>query len=219
MKLLFAFLIIAAGITSCNQTQSGGDQNADSGSTLIPVEKDVTKCMPHDTADAGTKAFVKYLKYDTTYGLIVGNGTWQTRWRDDINCGFPQTAIPKYEWSSEKVIALRNGCGGNNCSKHVYFIVGTSNVYRRENVFAFDRTNNLIAYFTDNYCMTIENVLTLQKMEYTFNEIPACPSYIACVGKGEFSKGRLTFDIRTVRDNRDQIETKSFAISDNLYKN
>lgn len=212
-------LAIGIYLSSCGQMIKDSEQISDSTSTPVSVEKDVTKCMPHDTTDAATGGFVKYVKYDTTYGLIVGSGSWQINWRDDIDCGFPASIVPVYQWSSDKVIALINGCGGNYCSKHVYFAIGTNKFYRRENVFAYDANSNLIAYFSDNYCVSIENINTLQKTEYTFTDIPACSAYFPCVEKGQFAKSRLTFDIRLVKGDKDQLETKTFTIPDNLYKN
>ncbi len=218
MRSCFNLFLILFLFSSCDQIPKGDVHNTDSGKSVAPIEKDLSKCMPHDTIDATTGAFVKYVKYDTTYGLVAGNGMWQTKWRDDIDCSFPASIVPVYEWSSDKIIALHNGCGGNYCSKHVYFVTGTNKFYRRENVFIHDRANNLIAYFTDNYCLTIENILTLEKTEYSFTDTPACQSYNDCIQKSVFTKGKLTFDIRLIRTNKDKTETRSFAVADKLYK-
>ena len=222
MKHLLFSLCAIACLIACNAVTA--KKGPDTGKTTAtgaqaaatPPRHKVT--LPRDTL-LPNGVFVKYIIHDSTFSVQTGCGKWARTWGDSLEMDVPAYLVPCYSWSSDQVVALEQGCGGNYCSHHYYFLIGSHSMYRRNNELAHDSRHNLIACLNDTGSLDIENIVTRRHALYHITDTMMCAEPIACLRSVIFAAGKLIVTLQATRNGRDKVVARTFPVPHRLYTN
>ncbi|MFN0275934.1 MAG: hypothetical protein ACKVPJ_09330, partial [Chitinophagales bacterium] len=155
---------------------------------------DTSQCDIWNDTICRSGNFIKYVKIDSFYDLTYGNKYFSKRLGYEFNCSAPAGIIPYLYWENQDFICVKRSCG-SYCGVFLFLPLDTnSNAYHKENVLAYEKQTNDIAYLKyldDKVYIVIENLKTHYLREEQLENFATCPEPLECVESVNFLNNKF----------------------------